>query len=477
MGSRLHARVRALSQCTLLQIEERLGPALEAALLQKPATKEHSRQRIFSLRRTFWCWIWQVLQPKTSCREVVRQVQTLFALFSKARVDEATGAYCRARKKLGDTLLQRALALSYRSAQAQSAPCRLLQGRHLKIADGSSVRVADSRQNRRAFPPSKNQFEKPSFPIVKIVALFSARSGAILAKATGCFRQSELRLLMTLRRALAPEDIVAGDRHFGCFVLAAWLQSLQIDLIARLATRARNVDFRKALQRLGPGDGLFRWCKPAKPSPLFSRKQWRALPAQITVRIIRTRIARAGFRTRQLSVVTTLLDGALYPAQEVLCAYAKRWRMEMCLDDLKTTLAMEMLSCQSPIMIEKELLVFLTAHNLLRWMMAQAAQGGGVDLERLSFKGTLDGFRQWTAGLVQVHGAGKKRRQAVLWRQFLQTLVADLVPLRPSRKEPRAVKKRSKYPPLTKPRHRYVDRWSRNKRRRVANSKRSSSLK
>lgn len=380
-------------------------------------------------------------------------------------------------KKLSNTLLQRAFALSYRSAQAQSAPCRLLQGRHLKIADGSSLRVADSLQNRKAFPPSKNQFEKPSFPIVKIVTLFSAGSGAILAKATGCFRQSELRLLMTLRSALAPEDILAGDRHFGCFVLAAWLQSLQIDLIARVATRARNVDFRQSLKRLGPGDGLFRWCKPAKPSPLLSTKQWKALPAQITVRIIRTRIEKAGFRTHELTVVTTLLDAALYPAQEVLCAYAKRWRMEMCLDDLKTTLAMEMLSCQSPIMLEKELLVFLTAHNLLRWMMAQAAQLGAVDSQRLSFKGTLDAFRQWTAGLVQVRGAGKKRKQTELWRQFLQTLVADLVPLRPGRKEPRAVKKRSKYLPLSKPRHHYVDRWSRNKRRRVSNSKRRTPLK
>lgn len=98
MGSRLHASVRALSQATLLQIEERLGPALDGSLLEKPATKEHSRQRIFSLRRTFWCWIWQVLQSNTSCREVVRQVQILFALFCKGRVDEGTGAYCRARK-------------------------------------------------------------------------------------------------------------------------------------------------------------------------------------------------------------------------------------------------------------------------------------------------------------------------------------------------------------------------------------------
>lgn len=145
--------------------------------------------------------------------------------------------------------------------------------------------------------------------------------------------------------------------------------------------------------------------------------------------------------------------------------------MEMCLDDLKTTLGMERLSCRSPELLKKELLVFLTAHNFLRWMMAQAAQGGSVDLERLSFKGTLDAFRQWTAALVQLRGARNRGQRAVLWRKFLLTLSADLVPSRPGRQEPRAVKKRSKYPPLTQPRSQYVDRWSRNQRRRAATAK------
>jgi hypothetical protein len=476
MGSRTQAAVRSLAQSTLLQIQERLGPALDPKLLQKPAEKEHSRQRIFSLTRTFWCWIWQVLQGNTSCREVVRQVQALFAVFTEAEVDEGTSAYCRARKKLADQLLQKAFEFSHRSAEKHAAPARLLQGRPLKMADGSGLRVADTSENRKAFPPSKNQYPKPSFPILKIVALFSAASGAIMAKAIGSFRQSELRLLMSLRQALQPNDIVGGDRHFGCFVLAAWLRNLSVDLIARLSSM-RSVDFRKALQGLGPRDGLFLWRKPAKASPLLSPEPWAALPEQMTVRIIRTRIERTGFRTRELTVVTTLLDAQLYPAQEILSAYLKRWRLEMCLDDLKTTLGMELLHCRSPQLLEKELLIFLTAHNLLRWIMAQAAQLGEVELERISFKGTLDAFRQWTGALVQLRGARKKGKRARVWRQFLETLMADLVPLRPGRKEPRAVKKRSKYPPLNKPRCQYTDRWSRNKRRCVARAKKNASLK
>jgi hypothetical protein len=477
MGSRSQAAAGCLAQDTLLQIEERLRPALAQHILVKPASKEHSRRRIFTLSRTFWCWIWQVLQANTSCRQVVRQVQALFAAFSSVQVDEATGAYCSARKKLPLLLLEKAFASSAQSAEKLAPRSTRLQGRPLKFVDGSGVRLQDTPKNRLAFPSSKNQFSKVSFPILKLVTLFSLASGAIVARAVGSLAQSELRLLMELRSAIQPKDILGGDRHYGCFLLAAWLKTLQADLIARVATGARKVDFRKASKRLGPQDGWFHWCKPTKASPLLSAQEWAALPEQITVRILRQRVQKAGFRTREITLVTTLLDGELYPAAEIWEAYLKRWRLEMCLDDLKTTFRMEQLSCRSPDQVKKELLVFLTAHNFLRWMMAHAAQVGEVDLERLSFKGTLDTFRQWTAALVQVRGSRHRRTRARIWRQFLETLVADLVPERPGRIEPRAVKKRSKYPVLNKPRRQYVERWSRNKRRRIATARKNASLK
>jgi len=50
----------------------------------------------------------------------------------------------------------------------------------------------------------------------------------------------------------------------------------------------------------------------------------------------------------------------------------------------------------------------------------------------------------------------KMRRQ--LWQDLLLTLAKDLVPLRPNRREPRAVKRRPKaYPLLNRPRRRFVE--------------------
>jgi hypothetical protein len=406
----------------------------------------------------------------------VRQVQALLGLLEQPPIDEDCSAYCQARASLSLPLLEKAFAASAASAHKQAPAQILLQGRPIKFADGSSVRLEDTAANRAEFPPSQNQHGRPAFPILKVVTLFDLASGALLARATGSLKVAETRLLMSLHQHLQPGDILGGDRALGLYVVAHWAQGLGVDLLARLNTRSRRVDFRKARKKLGPHDALFLWHKPLVHSKLLTPEQWAQVPDTMQVRVIQIRVQRPGFRTRELTVVTTLLDPQLYPAQELLAAFLKRWRQEMCLDDLKTTLGMEQLRCRKPALVEKELLVFLLAHNLLRWVMGQAAKAGQVDLERLSFKGTLDAFRQWCLALVQVRGPAKLSKQKRLWRQLLRTLAEDLLPERPGRQEPRAVKKRSKYPRLTKPRGQYVERWSRNKRRRVQRAKKHASL-
>jgi hypothetical protein len=469
MGPRSAAQRPSLRQATLAQIEQRLSPAVDPALLQQRNSQEHSRERVFTLARTFWCWIWQVLQANTSCREVVRQVQALFALHNRREVDEGSAAYCQARAKLTLGLLQKIFAGSGRRAEQRAAPSTLLQGRPLRLADGSGMRLPETLKNRAAFPPPKNQRAGTGFPYMKVVVLFSLASGAILARSIGSLRTSELRLFLCLRSWLKKGEILIVDRAYGIYLVAAVLQPLGVDLVARVSAGARKVDFRQAHKHLAQNDALFIWKKSKRPSVVLRLSEWLGLPAELTLRIVRARINKKGFRTRDLVVVSSLLDPSLYPAEEILEAYLKRWRMEMCFDDLKTTLDMEYLSCQSPKMAHKELLLFLIAHNFLRWIMAEAAQEGGRDLDRISFKGSLDAFRQFTQALAQIGKAkNQSKKRDRLWRRFLHALCRDLVPQRPGRREPRAVKRRKKYDYLNKARRFYKDRPGRHRRAAIS---------
>ena len=153
--------------------------------------------------------------------------------------------------------------------------------------------------------------------------------------------------------------------------------------------------------------------------------------------------------------MTTLLDPKLYPAQQLVALYVRRWRLELCLRDLKTTMGMEALRCKSPDMVERELLAYLVAHNLIRCVIAEAIGRYQVDLERVSFKGSVDALRQYSEAIGKARNQ-KMRRQ--LWEDLLLNLARDLVPYRPNRLEPRAVKRRPKpYPLLNQPRRRFVE--------------------
>ena len=81
-----------------------------------------------------------------------------------------------------------------------------------------------------------------------------------------------------------------------------------------------------------------------------------------------------GYRTKSVTLITTLLDPKLYPAAELAQLYARRWRIELWFRDIKTSMGMETLRCQSPKMVHKELEMFFIAYNFIRCLMAEAAR-------------------------------------------------------------------------------------------------------
>lgn len=440
---------QTLRQATLVQLQEHLRDFLPAPLLSSAEEGPNSRQRIFSLRLTCECFLWQLLKPQTSCREVVRHVQALWRLHGQGPVDEGDSAYVQARLRLPRERLEKALNATAQAADRRAGSGGQLGGRPVIAVDGSTVQLADTPKNQERYPQPSTQKRGCGFPVLKLAVLFSLTSGAILHVLCGTLRHHDLRLLRGLWDQLAQGDILLGDRAYGEYTTLAGLPQQGVDVVARLHQR-RQVDFRKARQ-LGNNDGLVVWTKGYQQSKILSATQWALLPAQITVRILRFTATIRGFRARRVTLVTTLLDPKLYPAQDLIALYARRWRLELCLRDLKTTMGMEQLRCKTPDMAEKELLAYLVAHNVVRCVMAQALARYAVDLERISFKGSVDALRQYRDAIGKARNR-KIRRQ--LWEDLLLNLARDLVRYRPHRTEPRAVKRRPKpYPLLNRPRH------------------------
>lgn len=455
--------LRPLQAATLCQLEQRFNPILPASLFIKAAKGANSRDSIYTQGRTFWCFLWQCLHVGTAGREVVRQLQALLELSGAAPISSEDGAYCIARQRLPENLFVRGLQATAAACDRIPTPGPFLAGRPVKLLDGTIVTVPDTPANQAAYPQVCSMKQGCSFPIMRVVALFSLLSGAIVAAACGSHQVSELRLLYGLLAQLSKGDIVIADRGFGNYSMLALLLSRHVDLIAR---SSRKIDGRRRRKRLGKHDWLVSWKKSPNGSAVIPKDQFDALPADLVVRIVRGSLYQKGFRVRQITVVTTLIDPETYPAAEVLRGYLRRWRMELCLNDIKTTLGMAMLACKSPAMVRKEMLLHLIVHNLIRHTMACAASRHEADLERLSFKGTVDALRQFTQAMAQARST-KKRRE--LWNYLLRILVSDLVPERPGRVEPRAVKRRSKkYDRLNLPRHCYKDRPKRNARRRFS---------
>jgi len=433
------------------EIEAEFGRYLPKTLLEPTAHGAGSRQRVFTVARTFWCFLWQVLQPRTPCRAVVRKVQAEVES-QRFQVDENTSAYCQARKRLPLNVLRTALHQSAGAAQERSKHGPRFHDRPVKIVDASSCQLPDTPPNRKDWPYPAGQKRGCGFPVLKALVLFCLASGAFLQFATGTWCTSDASLLWQLMPTMLPGDILLGDRAFGAFVFLASLLQRHADGLFRLH-QARKLDLRNAI-KLGKNDWLISLHKPMNQrAPYVSIKEWNGLPDSIQVRVIHAHIPIKGFRTQELWLVTTFLDPVAYPIEDLIALYFRRWDIELSFRHIKTTMGMETLRCHTPPMVLKEFLLFLIAHNCLRALIAEAAQTHDVPRERISFKGTVDALRSFLPELLHARSLRAIHR---LRRRLLEILALDLVPLRPDRSEPRAVKRRPKpYPLLTKPRHRF----------------------
>jgi len=360
-------------------------------------------------------------------------------------------AYIQARQRLDlQTLRLIQQQVAWHLERNVNRKERWLEGRAVKIVDGTSFSMPDSAANQAAWPQPSGQQPGCGFPVAKLVGVFSLASGALLEQAVAHLHVHDSTLFRGLWDKLEKGDIILADRAFCSYGTMASLQRSGVDTVIRLHAM-RKVDWRRG-RRLGSGDQLVTWSKPAMVPENWTQTEWDALPQELAVRLIRVIVESPGFRSRTVLLATTLTDARLYPADALRQLYAQRWNIELHFAQIKTTLGLDILRCQSPGMIQKELQIHLIAYNLVRALMQKAAHLYQVPLERLSFKGSLDTLRHWAAAIQA--SSKTPRKQAELIQRMLEAIATDPNPSRPGRSEPRAKKRRPKnYQLLTQPRN------------------------
>jgi len=399
------------------------------------------RRRLFDPFVTLWAFLSQVLDADKSCHNAVSRVIAWLAGENVELPSQDTGAYCQARQRLPEKLLQQLFTKVAQGLQDKVTQQYLWCGRHVKVIDGSTVSMPDTPTNQQAYPQPSSQALGCGFPMAKIGVLFSLSTGAAIALVIDVFNTHDIKLARRVYEFLNPDDVLLGDRAFCSYADLVFVKKRQADAVFR-KHQGRKQELRRG-KIVGSHDKQVVWHKPKTCPKGLTKEEFTPLAPTLNVREVHYYIAIPGFRTQQVSLITTLLDSKAYSTLELVKLYGFRWDVELDLKHLKTTLGMDILRSKTPGMVRKEIYAYLLAYNLLRTLMWEAGTTYGVLPLRLSLQGARQHLDNFIPQLLGISGSLRPK----IYRILLAMIVHKPVPERPGRSEPTVRKRRPKaYP-------------------------------
>jgi hypothetical protein len=388
-------------------------------------------------------------------RQVLHGNPAVGELRHLAGLDFTDSAYCQARQRLS-------VGFFHRLHQAVLGPCRARADSHLDALwhdhrlfalDGSSFSMPDTPELRAEFGYPPGQAPGCGFPTAHLLVQFDLHHGYLLRAVPAPCRTHDMAQAAVMHQDLRPGDVLLGDRAFCSYAHLALCRRRGLGGVFR-AHQRQIVSFQPGRRHVGPGkvrpqdagrprsrwlkrlgkhDQLVEYFKPKERPQWMSAEGYAELPESIVVREVRFQVCIPGYRTREVTLVTTLTDAKRYSPRALARLYARRWQVEVNLRHLKQTLKMDVLRCATFVGVMKELLMFVVAYNLVRRVMVEAGQRQRVEPNRISFVDALRWLCHAEAG------------------EELPRLRVN--PDRPGRVEPRARKRRPKpYRLLNRPR-------------------------
>jgi len=424
-------------------IKRSVAQCLTATSIEQACRAEGHRwrQRDVGPAATIQAFAIQVLNKNTTCTHTVRL----------AHLDCSAEAYCQSRARLPLSVYQRVLD---DTSQAARRSCRLplWHGHRTFLVDGSSFSMPDTPELQACFGQPGGQRPGCGFPAAHWLTMFDARSGLLVKQLAMPLRTHDMSRVAALHPELRAGDVLVGDVAFASYTHLALLSQRKLHGVFRVHQR-QLVSFRqdrrlvgkqpkgtaaaratsRLIRKLGKYDQLVEYTKPSHRPDWISAEDYARLPGTLVVREVRYHTKLRGGRTRVVTLVTTLLDAEVYPAEDLAALYGQRWKVETYLSHLKTTMGMHVLHCQSVTGVLKEMAVYAIVYNLVRLVMIKAAGQQRVSVGSVSF---VDALR-WLAQACEA----------------LIPLRLTIHPRRPHRVEPRVRKRRPKpFPLMRRPR-------------------------
>jgi hypothetical protein len=432
---RLQSSLDAVSEFTspeqFQDIRRHVDPVWVAQALAATGTASVRKRRL-PAEQVVWLVIGMAMFRKYPIHDLVGKLDLVLP---GAAGTIAPSAVSDARARLGADPVQQVFEMSARRWAHESARRAAWRGLALYGVDGSTLRVADSDENRAHFGGPIGERGASGYPLVRVACLMALRSHLLASAAFGPYADSEIVLSAGLWSAVPDESLVVVDRGF---LAAGILVPLATEGKNRhWLTRTKSTTKWKVIKSLGRHGDLVELAVSSQ-----ARKLDPSLPKTYLARAIKYEVK--GFKPQTL--LTSMLDHEAYPATEVVALYHERWELELGYDEIKTDMLdrLESIRSRTKDGAYQELWGILLAYNLVRLEMERTAGELGVEPTRISFVTALRIICDTWSWCALASPGALPTRLKTMQENFARLVLPER---RRSRRYPRAVKiKMSNFP-------------------------------
>jgi len=424
---------------------EAIAPVLPQELIEgalADAGVRDARRRKLPTALTVWIVILLCLFRNRSYRDLIQMLDTASAWRGlwKDVGSPTSSALSRARDRVGVAAMQRVYERSA-AKWIEESEGEDFHGYRLTAIDGTCAKVPDTLKNDAFFGRPGSSRGRAAYPQLRLVDLMDVGTRLHRAVRVGPYRAAEIALARELIQDIPAGLLILLDRNFMSYDLLWDITQKRSHFIVRAKKNSKA----RVIRQLAPGDALVEINVPR-----HWRKDRPDMPRKIRVREIRY-TPEAG--KEEIRLFTSLTDASSIPGLEIATCYHERWSVETGFEEVKgrlgavTTITRPvLLRSKTPERVLQEVWAHLIAHNVLRRTMVCAASSTPEDESsktsegpapsRLSFTSTIHQFRDGIRDMIllPIH------RLIDRYRQLLRDIARAVVPTRPGRQFPRAVK-------------------------------------